>query len=49
MSWLSRLANVFRSSSIDRALDEEATFHIESRVEDLVAAGMSRETAEASC
>ena len=47
MSLLSRLANVFRSSSVDRALDEEATFHIESRVDDLVAAGMSREAAEA--
>jgi predicted permease len=47
MSWLSRLANVFRSSGVDRALDEEATFHIESRVDDLVAAGMSREAAEA--
>jgi predicted permease len=47
MSWFARLANVFRSSSIDRALDEEASFHIESRVADLVATGMSRESAEA--
>lgn len=47
MSWLSRLANVFRSSSVDRALDEEIQFHIESRTDDLVAAGMTRETAQA--
>ena len=47
MSWFSRLANVFRSSSIDRALDEEASFHIEARVDELVAAGMSRDSAEA--
>jgi putative ABC transport system permease protein len=47
MSWFSRAANVFRSDRVDRALDEEATFHIESRVEDLVAAGMTREAAEA--
>src|SRR5213594_4074810 len=47
VSWVSRLANVFRSSSIDRALDEEASFHIEARVDELVAAGMSRDSAEA--
>ena len=47
MSWLSRVVGVFRSSGVDRALDEEITFHIESRVDDLVAAGMTRETAEA--
>jgi predicted permease len=47
MSWLSRVANVFRSSRVDRALDEEITFHIESRIDDLVAAGMTREAAEA--
>jgi putative ABC transport system permease protein len=47
MSWFSRIANVFRPGRVDRALDEEATFHIESRVEDLVAAGMTREAAEA--
>ncbi len=47
MSWFSRVANVFRSGGVDRALDDEFTFHIESRVEDLVAAGMTREAAEA--
>ena len=47
MSWWSRVANVFRSSSLDRALDEEIQFHIESRTDDLVAAGMTREAAHA--
>src|SRR5687767_2698884 len=47
MSWLSRIANAFRSSGVNRALDEEMTFHIESRIRDLVAAGMTREPAEA--
>ena len=47
MSWLSRMANVFRSSGVDRALDEEITFHIESRITELVAGGMTRDAAEA--
>src|SRR5687767_2983359 len=46
MSWLSRIANAFRSSGVDRALDEEMTFHIESRIRDLVAGGMTRDAAE---
>ncbi len=47
MSWLSRLANAFRPSGVDRAVDEEAAFHLECRVNELVAAGRSREEAEA--
>jgi len=47
VSWLSRMANVFRSSGTDRALDDEITFHIESRIADLVAAGMTRDDAQA--
>ena len=47
MSWLSRIANAFRPSGVDRALDEEMTFHIESRIADLVAGGMTRDRAEA--
>src|SRR6185503_4406690 len=38
---------VFRSSGVDRGLDEEMTFHIESRIADLVAGGMTRDRAEA--
>jgi predicted permease len=47
MSWFCRLANVFRSGGVDHALDEEMTFHIESRIAELVAAGMTRDAAEA--
>lgn len=46
MSWLSRIANTFRSSGVDRILDDEMTFHIESRIADLVAGGMTRDVAE---
>jgi predicted permease len=46
MSWLSRLANVFQPSSVDRALDEEAAFHLECRINELVAAGLSPKEAE---
>ena len=48
MSWWSRLANVFRSSAVDRALDEEMQFHIDARVDDLVASGMTRQAAESA-
>jgi len=48
MSWLSRLTNVFRPSSVERQLDEELAFHIESRIDDLVAGGMTRTDAEAT-
>jgi predicted permease len=41
MSWLSRLANVFRSGHLDRDLDDELQFHIEARIRDLIATGMS--------
>ena len=46
MSLLSRLANVFRPGRVERALDDELAFHIESRIDDLVAGGMSRADAE---
>src|SRR5215510_11965343 len=48
MSWFSRLTNVFRTSSVERALDDELAFHIESRIDDLVAGGMTRTDAEAA-
>ena len=46
MSWRSRIANAVRPSGVDRGLDEEMAFHVESRVADLVAGGMTREAAE---
>jgi predicted permease len=45
MSWLSRLTNVFRSSHVDRDLDDELLFHIEARTEEFVRRGMTREEA----
>jgi predicted permease len=47
MSWLSRLSNAFRPSRVDRALDDEASFHLECRIDELVAAGLSPEEAGA--
>ena len=48
MSWLSRVANAFRPSSVDRTIiDDEAAFHLECRVKELMAAGPSSEAAEA--
>jgi putative ABC transport system permease protein len=47
MSWLSRVLNAVRPSGVDRALDDEMTFHIECRIRDLVATGMTREAAAA--
>src|SRR5689334_4809838 len=48
MSWISRVVNVFRSSEVDRALEDEIGFHIESRVDELIAGGVSRAEAEAT-
>jgi predicted permease len=45
MSWWSRLGHVFRPSRLDRDLEEEQQFHLEARVDDLVAGGMSRRAA----
>jgi putative ABC transport system permease protein len=47
MSWLSRLSNAFRQSSVDRALAEETAFHLECRINELVAGGLSPKEAEA--
>jgi predicted permease len=46
MSWLSRLVNVFRASHLDRDLDEEQRFHLDSRVEDLMRQGLTRAEAD---
>ena len=47
MSFWSRLANVFRSRSIEREIDEELQFHVDERIRELMAAGSSREDAAA--
>jgi putative ABC transport system permease protein len=46
VSLLSRLTNVFRSDRLDSELDEELRFHIEERIEHLVAGGMDRRDAQ---
>jgi predicted permease len=46
MSWRSRLTNVFRPGRLDHEIDEEIQFHIDERIRELRASGMSREAAE---
>src|SRR5882757_5491781 len=45
MSMLRRIANLFRQSGVDREINAELKAHIEMRVEDNIAAGMSPEEA----
>src|SRR5690606_11652327 len=48
MAWYTRVANVFRTRTLSADLDEELQFHIAERIDDLMAAGMSREDARAT-
>jgi putative ABC transport system permease protein len=41
MAWLERLVNLGRSERLSKDLDRELAFHIEERVDELVASGMS--------
>ena len=45
MSWWSRLTNVFRAGSVEAELDEELLFHIDERIREMTAAGMTPEAA----
>ena len=45
MSWWSRLANVGRSRRVFRELDEELQFHLDERIRELTASGMTPEAA----
>ena len=47
MSLWSRVANHLRSRRVERDLDDELQFHLEQRIEELVAAGLTREAATA--
>jgi predicted permease len=47
MSLWSRLANVFRTGSVERELDAELQFHLDERIRELTATGMTREAAAA--
>lgn len=45
MSLWSRLANVFRAGRVEGELDEELQFHVDERIRELTATGMTREAA----
>src|SRR5262249_61290938 len=47
MAWLDRLINVFRPAKVHGEIDEELRFHIDARIADSTAAGMSAEEARA--
>ena len=47
MSWWSRFSNVFRAGRLDHDLDAELQFHLEERIGELIASGMTRDEAEA--
>jgi predicted permease len=47
MSWWSRLSNVFRAGRVEHELDEELQFHVEERIREQMASGMTREAAAA--
>ena len=40
--WLSRIRNHFRSDRVSADIEREMAFHLEERVDDLVASGMRR-------
>ena len=46
MSWVTRLANVFRPGKTAAALDEELQFHLDQRIADLLNVGTPRDEAE---
>jgi putative ABC transport system permease protein len=45
MAWVNRLINVFRPAKVHGEIDEELRFHIDARIADNAAAGMSAEEA----
>jgi predicted permease len=47
MSFFARLLNLGRTGRVDRELDAEQQFHLDARVDELVAGGMTRERAHA--
>jgi predicted permease len=46
MPWISQLWNAIRSNRHSRDIDREMAFHVAERIDDLVAGGMTLETAE---
>ena len=47
MSLMSRFLNLTRTGRVERELDAEQQFHLDERVDELVAGGMTRERAHA--
>jgi putative ABC transport system permease protein len=47
MSWWSRIANVFRDGRLDRDLDDELQFHVEERIRERTAEGLTPDEAAA--
>ena len=45
MSWIDRLTNVLRHRDLNPEIDEELQFHIDSRIRDGIAAGLTPEAA----
>ncbi len=45
MPWIERLRNLIRGRELDRGIDEELSFHLEARVRDNIAAGLSPDEA----
>src|SRR6185312_8476636 len=45
MSWIDRLTNVLRHRDLNPEIDEELQFHIDSRIRDNMAAGLTSEAA----
>ena len=47
MAWFNRLANILRPTTVSDEIDEELRYHIDARIADSVAAGMSRDETRA--
>jgi predicted permease len=45
MSWLHRLSNLLRRTDLNREIDEELQFHVDQRIDDNLAAGMTEDEA----
>src|SRR5215831_801070 len=45
MRWFRRIANLLRRESVDRDIDRELSFHLESRIRELVSTGLMEDEA----
>ena len=45
MAWLNRLSNLIRTRDLNPEIDEELQFHIDARIRDNIAAGMTEDEA----